>query len=151
MRYSQPRSSHVFAMTPCLKSLYPESTFTAMSEKRMGARFRRLSSVCISAQLSFPPDRPTMMRSPSSIRLKSVIAFVVFFEIRASRAERLAIPSSVTGRLGLIHLEDFGDFVESCRRRRWIDRLPHDAAQVHEVRDDPERPRQAVLRPAEPA
>ena len=42
----------------------------------------------MSAQLSLPPDRPTMTRSPSSIRLKSVIALVVFLAIRASRGLR---------------------------------------------------------------
>ena len=49
---------------------------------------RRLSSVCISAQLSLPPDRPTMTRSPSSIRLKSVMALVVFLAMRASSGLR---------------------------------------------------------------
>ena len=65
IRYSQPRSRQVLAMTSCLKSLYPESTVTAISEKSIGARRRNSSSVCISAQLSLPPDRPTMTRSPS--------------------------------------------------------------------------------------
>src|SRR3989442_15714021 len=91
IRHSQPRSAHVRAIRLCLNSLYPESTFTATSENRMGARCRRMSSVCRSAQLSFPPDRPTMMRSPSSMRLKSVIAFVVFLAMRASRGLRYDI------------------------------------------------------------
>src|SRR5439155_327482 len=67
MRYSHPRASHVFAIRSCLYSLYPESTLTATSEKRIGARCRSTSSNCSSAQLSLPPDRPTMTRSPSSI------------------------------------------------------------------------------------
>src|SRR5688572_28510800 len=39
----------------------------------------------MSAQLSFPPDRPTMMRSPSAIMLKSWIAFVTFRALFDSR------------------------------------------------------------------
>jgi hypothetical protein len=35
----------------------------------------------MSAQLSFPPDKPTITRSPSSISAKSVMALVVFFAI----------------------------------------------------------------------
>ena len=61
---------------------------TATSENLMGARCRRMSSVWISAQLSLPPDSPTMMRSPSSIRLKSVIALVAFLARRASSGLR---------------------------------------------------------------
>src|SRR4029453_2783568 len=56
-----------------------------MSEKLMGARLRRTSRIWISAQLSLPPERPTMTRSPSSIRLKSCIALVTFLATLASR------------------------------------------------------------------
>ena len=35
---------------------------------------RRTSRMCISAQLSFPPDNPTMIRSPSSTSSNSLIA-----------------------------------------------------------------------------
>ena len=69
MRYSQPRASQVLAMSSCLYSLYPESTLTATSENLIGARCRRTSRICSSAQLSLPPDSPTMTRSPSSIML----------------------------------------------------------------------------------
>ena len=41
---------------------------TATSEKSIGARLRRTSRIWISAQLSLPPDSPTITRSPSSIR-----------------------------------------------------------------------------------
>src|SRR5688500_8702359 len=58
---------------------------TPMSEKRIGARLRSTSRICISAQLSFPPERPTMTRSPSSIRLKSWIALVTFLATLDSR------------------------------------------------------------------
>src|SRR5688572_31951773 len=81
----------------------------------MGARRRRLSSTCMSAQLSLPPDKPTMTRSPSSRRLKSVIAFVVFFEILASSGLRWDIASVYPGRkrmrLLCLALEDFGNLV----------------------------------------
>src|SRR4051812_44761390 len=54
----------------------------------MGAFWRMTSRICSSAQLSFPPDSPTMMRSPDSIIEKSVTALVVFFAMRASSSER---------------------------------------------------------------
>src|SRR6186713_2371503 len=56
-----------------------------MIEKLIGARLRRTSRIWISAQLSLPPERPTITRSPSSIRLKSCIALVTFLATLASR------------------------------------------------------------------
>src|SRR5688500_17944359 len=58
---------------------------TPMSEKLIGARLRSTSRICISAQLSLPPERPTMTRSPSSIRPKSWIALVTFLATLDSR------------------------------------------------------------------
>src|SRR5262245_29847611 len=64
---------------------------TATIEKRIGARFCRTSRIWMSAQLSLPPDSPTITRSPSSIRLNSTIAFVTFLAILASRSDEYAI------------------------------------------------------------
>src|SRR5262245_13020426 len=58
---------------------------TPMIEKLIGARFRSTSRIWMRAQLSFPPERPTMTRSPSSIRLKSCIALVTFLATLLSR------------------------------------------------------------------
>jgi hypothetical protein len=53
----------------------------------MGARRRSTSRIWNNAQLSFPPDSPTMTRSPSSISWYSVIALVTFFAIRVSSGD----------------------------------------------------------------
>src|SRR3954463_9384313 len=98
MRRSQPRALHVLVISSCLYSLYPESTLTAISENLIGARWRSSSRICSSAQLSLPPERPTMMRSPSSTRLKSLIAFVVFFAMRASMGLRYDMESLILPR-----------------------------------------------------
>jgi len=87
-RQVQPRAAHASVTRSCRKSVYPELTLTAMREKSMGARGRRTSRICISAQLSLPPDSPTMTRSPSSISPNSVMARVTFLASRASRGVR---------------------------------------------------------------
>src|SRR5581483_3075508 len=43
--------------------------------------------ICSSAQLSLPPERPTITRSPSSSMAKSTIAFVVRLAMRASSSD----------------------------------------------------------------
>src|SRR5690349_11838835 len=68
---------------------------TATIEKSIGARRRRTSRIWMSAQLSFPPDNPTITRSPSSIKWYSVIAFVTCFARRASRSVAYGIRSFV--------------------------------------------------------
>src|SRR5262249_13715576 len=139
IRHSQPRSAHVRAIRSCLNSLYPESTLTATSENRMGARCRRMSSVCSSAQLSLPPDRPTMTRSPSSSRLKSVIALVVFLAMRAS---------SGLGK-DIYLLYPFRNLVRGGGGRGRHQGPPHHPPQMHEVRDHLEGARQPIFRLAE--
>src|SRR5215831_13255969 len=64
---------------------------TATIENAIGARRRRTSRIWISAQLSLPPERPTMTRSPSSIRLKSAIALPTFRAIFVSISDALAM------------------------------------------------------------
>ena len=54
---------------------------------RVGARFWSTSRIWISAQLSLPPESPTITRSPCSISRCSVIALVTFLAILVSRSD----------------------------------------------------------------
>ena len=65
----------------------------------------------MSAQLSFPPDRPIITRSPSSIRRCSVIALVTFLAILVSSSD------VCSSDLGFVTPEAFasGKPVVTCR------------------------------------